>query len=170
MNALILIIFVGLFVIAFIGIGAALIFYSLRSRKKAEASQAWPSTNGQITESRVAHSTSTDSEGDRSDSYSPSVRYSYQVMGQTYTGKNIGFGAQTSYNRPAKAEAALEQYPAGGVVTVYYNPEDPSDAVLARQAGGANLTLVIGIVFLVIGLSLACVGLILALFVPASGG
>jgi hypothetical protein len=57
----------GLFVIIFIGIGAFLIYYSLRSRKKAEASQAWPSTNGQITESRVTHHTSTDSDGDQSD-------------------------------------------------------------------------------------------------------
>jgi hypothetical protein len=51
---------------------------------------------------------------------------------------------------------------------VYYNPDDPSDAVLERQAGGATLSLVIGIVFMVIGLSLGCLGFIFTLLVPFS--
>lgn len=166
MNALIIVLFGGLFVLVFIGIGAFLIYFSLRSRKKADASQSWPSINGQVTESRVDHSTSIDSDGDQRASYTPVVRYTYQVMGQTYTGKNISFGGQPSYGNPGKAQAALERFPAGEVIAVYYNPENPSEAVLERQAGGATLSMVIGIIFLLVGLCLGCPMLIYTLLVP----
>ncbi len=153
----------GFFILAFASAGVFLIFQTIRSRKKAEASQSWPFISGQVTEARVSRHTSTDSDGDTSVSYSPLVKYHYQVAGQDYEGAKIAFGFQQSYNSQAKAQAALERFPVGGHVSVYYDPNNPSDAVLERKAGASTLGLVLGIIFLVISLCLGCPGLMIAL-------
>jgi hypothetical protein len=41
-------------------------------------------------------------------------------------------------------------------VTVYYNPNNPSEAVLERAAGGSVLGIVIGIIFLLVSLCVGC--------------
>ena len=151
------------FVLGFIGTGVFLIYRNLQSRKRAEASQGWPSTVGQIGESRVTHSTHTDSEGDTSDSYAPYVEYTYQVAGQTFTGRDITFGFKQGYGNASKAQAVLAQYPVGAQVSVYYDPADPQQAVLERKAGGYGVGLALGIVFLAVGTCLGCGG-IFALF------
>ena len=151
------------FVLVFAGVGIFLIYKGMQSRKQAEASQGWPSTQGVVGESRVTHSTHTDSDGDTSDSYAPQVEYTYQVGGQEYRGKNLTFGFKQGYGSPAKAEAITARYPAGGTVNVFYDPANPQQAVLERKAGGFGATLAIGIIFLVIGLCLACPGTIFLL-------
>ncbi len=147
-------------VLGFVGAGIFLIYRSVQSRKTAEASQGWPSTAGQINESRVAHSTHTDTDGDSSDSYTPYVEYTYQVAGQDYTGKDLSFGFKQGYGNASKAQAMLAKYPVGAQVNVYYDPVDPQKAVLERQAGGYGAGLVLGIIFIVIGLVLGCVGIV----------
>ena len=146
----------GFFILLFAGVGGFLIYKSFRDRKKAETSQSWPSTPGQITEARVARSRRTDSEGDADYSYAPAIQYTYQVGGQEYSGNNITFGFRQSFSSQAKAEAALARFPTGGQVTVYYDPSNPGEAVLERKAGSSTLSLVLGIVFLVISLCLGC--------------
>jgi len=153
----------GLFVLLFAGIGVFLIYHSIRSRRKAESSQGWPSTSGQVSEARVSHHTSTDADGDTQDSYSPEVRYHYQTGGQEYDGSKIGFGFQQSFNSRSQAEQALTRFPEGSQVTVYYNPANPAEAVLERKAGGSTLSLVLGIIFLLVGLCLGCSGLVFLL-------
>jgi len=150
----------GFFVLVFVGAGGLLIYQSIRSRKKAESSQSWPATTGHITDAHVSHHTSTDSDGDTSDHYSPKVRYTYPVAGTTYEGDKIGFGFQQSFGNASKAQAALTRYPVGGQISVFYDPNNPADAVLERRAGGSNVSLMIGIVFLVIGACLGCPGLV----------
>ena len=153
----------GLFVLLFAGIGVFLIYHSIRSRRKAESSQGWPSTSGQVSEARVSHHTSTDTDGDTQDSYSPEVCYHYQTGGQEYDGSKIGFGFQQSFNSRSQAEQALSRFPEGSQVTVYYNPANPAEAVLERKAGGSTLSLVLGIIFLLVGLCLGCSGLVFLL-------
>jgi hypothetical protein len=158
-------------ILGFIGAGIFLIYRSVQSRKKAEASQGWPSTAGQISESRVDHSTHTDTDGDSSDSYTPYVEYTYQVAGQTYTGHEITFGFKQGFGNASKAQTVVGKYPVGAQVSVYYDPADPQQAVLERQAGGFGAGLVLGIIFLVVGACLGCGGvfaLISAWLVPVA--
>lgn len=161
----------AVFILGFIGAGIFLIYRSVQSRKKAQASQGWPSTAGLINESRVAHSTHTDTDGDSSDSYTPYIEYTYQVGGQTYTGRDLTFGFTQGYGNEAKAQSVLAKYPPGAQVSVYYDPADPQKAVLERQAGGFAAGLILGIIFLVIGLIMSCVGVLVltySLVVPVS--
>ncbi len=98
---------VGIIVLVFAGGGIFLIVKSFRDRTKAEASQGWPSTLGQIAAARVNRSTRTDSEGDMDYSYTPAVQYTYQVGGQEYNGRNIIFGFQQSFGSQASFCAAV---------------------------------------------------------------
>jgi hypothetical protein len=160
-----------IFILGFIGVGIFLIYRSVQSRKRAEASQGWPSTVGQISESRVSHSVHTDTDGDSRDSYTPTVEYTYQVAGQEYTGGDITFGFKQGYGNASKAQTVVGKYPVGAQVSVYYDPADPQQAVLERQAGGYGVGLVLGIIFLVIGACLGCGGvfaLVSSLLVPVA--
>ena len=156
------------FVLVFIGVGAFLIFQSIRSQRKAESSRAWPAIAGRLIDAQVSHHTSTDSDGDTSHHYTPKIRYSYQVAGQYYEGNKIGFGFQQSYSSQAKAQAALSRFPPSGEVSVYYDPQNPAEAVLERKAGGSTASWMIGIVFLVIGLCLGCPGMVTLLVASLS--
>jgi hypothetical protein len=154
---------VGFFFLLFLGIGIFLIYRTQQSKKKAQISQSWPSTTGQITDSHVSRSQSTDSDGDTSTSYSARVAYTYQVGGQTYSGQNIAFGFNPSYSNESKAQADAARYPVGSQVPVYYDPTKPSDAVLARQASGSNVVMILGIIFIAIGVCVACPVMIITL-------
>jgi hypothetical protein len=146
----------GFFFLVFLGLGIFLIYRTQQSKKKAQVSQSWPSTPGQITDSHVSRSQSTDSDGDTSISYSARVAYTYQVGGQTYNGHNIAFGFNPSYSSESKAQADAARYPVGSQVPVYYDPNKPSDAVLQRQVSGSKMGLILGIIFIVVGVCIAC--------------
>jgi hypothetical protein len=118
----------------------------------------------------VSHHTSTDSDGDTSDHYTPKVKYTYQAIGQEYEGDKLGFGFQQSFGSQSKAQAALARFPVGAQVTVYYDPNNPAEAVLERKAGGSTLSLVLGIIFIVVSLCLGCPGLVALVLAPWSSG
>lgn len=146
----------GGLILIFAAIGIYLIYSSYKSRQKAGESQQWPSTSGEITEARVTHSTHTDADDNRIDSYSPYVRFTYQVSGQEFTGDKITFGLKQAFNQEQKAQQALGRYQMGGQVSVYYNPDNPKEAVLERSAGNSSVSLIIGIVFIVISICIGC--------------
>jgi hypothetical protein len=158
----------GSFFLLFGGIGAFLLYKAYKARQQSDLSQGWPSVQGQVTGAHVSHSSSTDTDGNISYSYSPNVSYTYQVGGNTYHNDKLTFGFQQTFNNEARAQTALQRYPVGGNVTVYYNPANPSEAVLERAAGGFAISLVIGILFVFIALCAACTSLVWAVF--AIGG
>ena len=154
----------GLFVAIFAGVGIYLLIRFNKDKQKAASSQSWPSASGRIVEARVAESTSTDSDGDRSTCYSPQIVYEYEVLGSPLRGDKIYVGLKSSSSNYKKAQEKVAQYPIGKTVSVYYNPDDPTDAVLERRAQ-TTITLVLGIIFLVIGV---CLGLPIVILVLTS--
>lgn len=146
----------GIFIVAVGAVGVFLVVYALRSRQKAAASQTWPSVQGYIIQSEVRQTTSTDDNGRVRVAYYPAIAYDYEVAGQTYTGKQIAFGGVRGESSPERARAVLARYPGGAGVTVVYNPEKPSEAVLERAAGEAKLALIGGIICLALAVCIAC--------------
>jgi hypothetical protein len=136
---------VGMLILAFGGGGAFLIYRTRKNKQQADASQGWPAVTGQVTEADVHHSSSTDTDGDRHDSYTPHVRYTYQVNGADFSGEKITFGFVIGYGSDSKARAALMKYPVGQQVPV-----------LERKAGGSTAGMIIGIALLVVAFCLGC--------------
>src|SRR5690349_15269896 len=106
----------------------AIIYFTQR---KVKAVSGWPDTSGTVVASQIEWRS--DSEG--STQY-PAVLYSYTVMGQSYSSTRIAPGVEMGGSGAGKVVA---RYPVNSQVTVYYNPQNPSDAVLEKKAGSQIL-------------------------------
>ena len=95
-------------------------------RRMATVSQ-WPSTMGSVVMSRLEQRSS--SEGGYTNY--PVVQYSYQVGGQAYQSYKLAPGPEVGGTGAGKVVA---RYPVGVQVMVFYNPQNPSDAVLETKA------------------------------------
>ncbi|MCX7975763.1 MAG: DUF3592 domain-containing protein [Bellilinea sp.] len=148
---------VGVFFLLFAGIGVWLILRYQKNKEKAWQSLNWPKTSGRVIESRIAEHESEDEDGHVTSTYSPVVRYEYQVNGVAYTGGKIAVGGVVAISNKKKVQQTIDQYPEGKLVVVYYNPQNPAEAVLeTRIAGKAEL--IAGIILIGIGLSILCLG------------
>ena len=155
-NAMVFAIVFGVFAFVFFILGVSLVLINFFARKKAQESAGWPATSGEVIHSGVRRESSVDTDGDTSYSYYPDIQYRFQVGGQVYTGDKISFGMRTGYGRSSKAQEKANQYPAGTRVHVYYNPQKPTEAVLDRAAKNSTVVLVVGGVFLLMGLCAGC--------------
>jgi hypothetical protein len=107
--------------------------------------------------SEVRQSASTDDDGRTRYTYYPHIEYTYPISGQAYNSKQIAFGGAQGFNSPNQAQSTLAKYPINSPVQVFYNPQNPSEAVLERAAGGgAKTTQVIGVILLVLSVLIAC--------------
>ena len=150
----------GFFFVVTLAVGTGLILLSRRNKKKAEISQSWPTTGGKVVLSEIRESTSTDDDGYTSTTFFPRVEFSYTVAGQIYESKKLSFGGVMANSNPAKAQETIDKYPVGSSVTVYYNPEKPSEGVIERTAGPSNLLMIIGGILLGISSIFACLLLV----------
>lgn len=140
-----------IFGLLFTGIGLFMLVRGLVQFRTCKASSDWPSTEGQVVLATVDVSVSTDDEGGTSRSYAPRVVYTYSFIGQQYTSDQVVIGSSWKYPTRARAEAKLA-YRSGQQVTVYYNPDNPAQAVLEPGATrGVWASLIIGIVFTIAG-------------------
>jgi hypothetical protein len=129
-------------------LGLFLFWWGWRTRKKVQASMAWPYAPGRVIASTVRQNvTQGDAHHADTYSYSPFVQYEYAVNQQTYQSFQIAFQEKT-YSRLKKAQEALQAYQPGQPVWVFFDPADPRNAVLDRSARGNNVTLALGVVLL----------------------
>lgn len=147
----------ALVTIPFVLVALFLLWRALSSRRKVRESMNWEKTTGTVLFSMVETRRSRSSEGGTSTSYYPKVVYEYRVMGQVYHGDRFSLGeiGLGFYNRVATKVA---EYPAGKLIDVYYNPENPLEAVLERTAPSSNI--LIFVVILIFGI-LACSGVMM---------
>jgi hypothetical protein len=108
-------------------------------RRMATVSQ-WPSTMGTVLMSRIEQRSS--SEGGYTNY--PVVQYSYQIGGQPYQSYKLAPGPEVGGTGAGKVVA---RYPAGVQVMVFYNPQNPSEAVLETKAPAQWLMWLLLIIF-----------------------
>jgi len=135
--------------------GADMIFSGLASRKGGDASLEWPAVQGRIRSAAIVPY-----EDRKRVRYRVRILYDYKVLGRRYTGNGIFFKAAVTKDSEDQARRFLADYPEGGEAKVYYNPEDPGEAVLrpGRTAEGRG-SLGLGIVVLLMGAFLMAKGL-----------
>ncbi len=95
-------------------------------RARMAAVSRWHSTIGAVVNSHLERRSSDDG----STNY-PVVQYSYQVSGQTYQSAKLAPGPEVGGTGAGRVVA---RYPVGAQVVVFYDPQNPSDAVLERKA------------------------------------
>jgi hypothetical protein len=136
----------------------SLILYLRFSRDDArgERSLAWPTTNGHITQSRLdvrEHRT-------QSAEYVDLIDYEYTVGGRPFHGQTVDLQVRNVNDRAAM-QAFVDSYTAGQEVSVHYDPQDPSRALLIPGVapGTSGPRLLLSKILLAVGLLLIIVPL-----------
>lgn len=138
----------ALVAIPFLLIAFAFLFVTVRSNRKVRASQRWSTTSGRILTSEVTSHRSLDSNGTHTTIYDPAVQYEYAVNGQRLQSSSIRFGMAYGTSWPQPAQDVVDKYPQGTLVQVFYNPTNPTEAVLEHSAGGSNRILTCAAAFI----------------------
>lgn len=107
---------------------AGVIVYKMAEVRRAAR---WPSVQGRIVRCGLRTVDSKTADGAHGRGNVPDVEYAFSVDGVDYRGKRIGIG-EILPNSP-EVEAAVELYRVGRTGPVYYNPDNPEEAVLERD-------------------------------------
>jgi hypothetical protein len=86
-------------------------------------------------------------------SYSWHLKYLYWVERSRYIGKKLHLAQRASYTDPLTPKALIKRYPAGRELTIYYNPNNPSEAIIEKNYDKDNVILIF-ISMLVVGATL----------------
>ena len=128
----------ALLVVAGLGLGGLMTKIFLDAR----ANRSWPSTVGEVTESRLEVDTTNRRRTSgqarrRRTSYDAVVRYRYTVGGQSYTNDQYAAGSDYfSSSNQSRTRLFLDRHPVGADITVFYNPRQPGSSVLERGGFG----------------------------------
>ncbi|HRD77506.1 MAG TPA: DUF3592 domain-containing protein [Hyphomicrobiaceae bacterium] len=144
--------FAGLFLLGF--------FLAIEMRQRR--ARQWPKTTGEVVLSTIheyyqgSYRTETPISVARSKrrGYMPIVEYTYKVMGRPYSSRHIQIESQTAGSR-SYAESVIARYGKGQVVTVHYNPEQPSQAALELGGRLHYVLLVLGALLMLFALNAA---------------
>ncbi len=104
-------------------VGVAILAFGFNDVQQAWVSRSWPHVQGTVVSYSVEQRKSTDSDNRVKTYYYPHIVYRYQVNEQNYSGNRIAFG-DAGGNSPGYGYFQEQN------VTVYYSPDDPSQAVL----------------------------------------
>jgi hypothetical protein len=133
--------------IGFVLIGLTYITLIVVGRQQQDPVGHWPTTEGTVKRSYV-HEHKPRPSQTAPETYTPVVIFSYTVEEETYVAKERNFGgvgAQTTQDLIA-AEAVVKEYPPDRTVTVYYNPNSPSQAVLeVAKPTGYSTSLIVNV-------------------------
>ncbi|HUS36482.1 MAG TPA: DUF3592 domain-containing protein [Verrucomicrobiae bacterium] len=136
----------GLFWCTLVG---AFDFITMRSFIPQVASTWYSPALAHIFKSQV-----TSDRGSKGSTYGTAFEYTYIVNGTLYTGHNFGFD-KTSFSDSAWAYKAVADFPARSERICYYDPKNPSRAVLSKGVRGSDLMILMFLTpFNIVGLAL----------------
>jgi hypothetical protein len=150
-------------IVALLG-GVLCVAAYIRTRRLANASLRWPTAAGTVTHCDIVEEIIEDKRDDDDKSavrrvhhrYQVDLRYAYKIGKRDFVGTETNCNGATIYGLREVAEKAAAPYRTGQNVTVYYDPEQPGNAVLepASRKGaiapliGAAICAVVGGIFL----------------------
>lgn len=163
----------GVFLVIFIGFLSTVVLwfdsYAGSDLWKQLGCRTYPAVTGHITYSEV-----TRHRGSKGRAYyGVGIRYRYAVNDRFFEGTRIRYNGATSAGW-AWAAKTVAEHPVGSQTQVFYNPENPQDALLSPGVDGSDLILVL----FAMPLNLAVLGLWMRLggwlreriFKPLAGG
>lgn len=123
------------FVLPWVGMTAAADYFAASNLVRQAQTENWPSVQGTITRSEVV-----ETRRNKSTEYGLKLAYAYSVDGQPHVGSKVQSTQSMSGNRRF-AEKQVARYPVGTRVPVYYQPGQPSEAVLETGLDSSELFL-----------------------------
>lgn len=141
------------YLMLFAPVGVIVLVAAYKSRQ-ARATRNWPSAPGIVVTSELEVRTIKVFDRNRETGFRfeernfANIVYQYEVAGQTHSSSRVAIGADRGNSGVAET---IARYPAGRRVSVYYNPDNPADAVLERGLPGLWRTIVwMAVVFVVL--------------------
>lgn len=125
----------GLIWTAFVGSFDGFILYNQFRQIRATG---FPQTTGTVTRSEVTRHRG--SKGGTT--YGVKIEYTYRINGTTFEGGRFRYGNFSSSDS-GWAHTAVRDNPVGASIPVFYNPQNPGDAVLKPGANGGDLFLIL---------------------------
>lgn len=110
-----------------LGLGLVLIGWGAVSILRHASSSRWPSVQGKIISQDYWTVAARDNSRDRAKLH---LTYRYKVGAQEHYGSQYGLGQSNCFGIQEDVRAIANRYPTGAVVQVYYNPDNPGEAVL----------------------------------------
>ncbi len=138
--------------ILFLVVGVPGVFEMWRTLKSARSESSWGHIPGVVLESRIVNT---------SEGYLPSIRYEYNFEGDRHENTMFKSMVSTSNSR-SPSERVIGRYPVGAKVTVYVNPNNPSDSVLEPM--DSEVPYYLGLAAFFLCALIGAAGLTLALF------
>jgi hypothetical protein len=136
-----------IFGVVFFLVGTILGAIAVNNYRDGEATKSWTPTTARVISAEVQEKVDTvrESNGGRRSryTYTPVVWYEYDVDGRTYQGHQVK--ADNYSGSQAGAYNTVNRYPVGEEVTAYFDPGDPSRAVLEQGADSTGVYLFGGI-------------------------
>jgi hypothetical protein len=126
-------------------IGGVLYMVQFRQGLRADASKKWPTASGTVVSSALERLP------DNKRRYRAAVQYAYRAGGKDYQASRVFWGGNEGRER--HMASVVETYPAGGKVRVFYDPNDPAEAVLDPiQNTGSRQLVLYGLAMFTLGL------------------
>ncbi len=118
-----------------------MLWIGISARARAEKAKKWPSVKGRVLVSQVKQEHKQTANGYRA-YFVPELLYEYTVGGQTYQGKRIDFQVAQGTSE-IWAKGIVQRFAVGQEISVYYNPKNPSEAVLEHVTVSMRVSLFI---------------------------
>lgn len=133
-------------------------YFTVMGVLDGRASVDWPTTAGQVIESRVEERITPVRKGNiltETIHYASIVRYQYMAAERNNIGSKIRPFSITSTDK-SEADAVITRYPLGAQVTVHYDPQDPKNALLEPGVTTKEYLLLL-VPAVMLGLGVLCV-------------
>lgn len=101
----------------------------------AQGASNWPTAPGTVTSAYLREDITNKGRGK---AWTMELEYRYTVDGTEHTGTAIHFGSFPSYGTEKQAKEVEAKYREGTQVTVYYNAQNPKEAVLEPGVASAG--------------------------------
>ena len=135
--------------------GVGMVLYGLRQRQRQHASASWPSVQGRVLSAEIKQQVTKSGNQVRTREtwYRPIVRYEYEVDGVRYESSRVAFG-DVRRKREDDVRQLLNQSMRAGSLRVFYNPQEPEDAVLLNtEKSGVVATMLVGAALTIAGIA-----------------
>jgi hypothetical protein len=113
--------------------GLAVLWFFFAYRNYIGLAAKWPTVSG-IIELSTTESYVKRENGRNETVYAPAVEYSYEVRDRQYRSRQVKLGVEISGSKFIADKIAMK-YPQGSRVTVHYDPQNPSSAMLESPHG-----------------------------------
>ncbi|MCX6055191.1 MAG: DUF3592 domain-containing protein [Chloroflexi bacterium] len=142
--------------------GAGLVFLvrAFLARQKTKIAQSWPTASGKIMESTVEEDSNRSATGKVEIAYLPIIKYEFRAGGKIYIGDRVVFGhPHFDYLTACNIR---DRFVVNSEIPVYYNPVNPSEAVLSPKSTVGMLSWIPGAFFIVAAILIGIIS-----FLPA---